>query len=410
MKIILSRKGFDSVNGSIPSPIMPDGTLLSLPIPSRDKTHYEQLRYGDKNYAEIINELIGNRWFVSPCCHHDPDIRPGVNRYVDNWMPAFGQQGAALTHLLNENVGPGDLFLFFGWFRSAELTKEGKYRFVRGSKPQHIIWGYLQVGEIILNPTSAEHPELAYHPHIDMEKSDGHANAIIIPRKTLSWDKSRPGYGCLDYRKELVLTAPGMSASRWDLPDFVSRLEISYHSDKSRKEDHFDSAKIGQEFVIRSGDSPRTQKWAAKLIGAAEPNFGRTRFAPGRIDSLLDDEVFVFGSNAQGMHHGGAARQALAWGAVMGQGEGRQGQTYAIPTMFSDTKQIKPHVDRFLMYAQQHPDERFLVTAIGCGIAGFSPKDIAPLFMAVIDKDIKNVCLPKEFFIRIVSLAGIGKS
>ena len=119
-------------------------------------------------------------------------------------------------------------------------------------------------------------------------------------------------------------------------------------------------------------------------------------FTPGMISALKENEIFVFGSNLGGMHGGGAARAAYnRFGAVWGQGVGLQGQSYAIPTMQGGVETIKPYVDEFIEFAQTHPELKFLVTRIGCGIAGFRDEQIAPLFAAAIDKE--NIILPKEF-------------
>lgn len=119
-------------------------------------------------------------------------------------------------------------------------------------------------------------------------------------------------------------------------------------------------------------------------------------FTPERITDLKENEIFVFGSNLAGAHGGGAARVAFKYfGAVMGQGVGLQGQSYAIPTMQGGVETIKPYVDEFIQFAVEHPDYKFLVTRIGCGIAGFWPDEIAPLFIDAID--IENVILPKDF-------------
>lgn len=122
------------------------------------------------------------------------------------------------------------------------------------------------------------------------------------------------------------------------------------------------------------------------------------RTSPKWIDTLQEGEIFVFGSNSAGFHGGGAARLAMKWGAVWGQGVGLQGQTYAIPTMFDTAAAIKPYVDEFLTFAKAHPELKFLVTEIGCGIAGFTPDDIAPLFQPAIDENIENVYLPESFW------------
>jgi len=119
-------------------------------------------------------------------------------------------------------------------------------------------------------------------------------------------------------------------------------------------------------------------------------------YTPDMISALKENEIFVFGSNLGGMHGGGAARAAYnRFGAVWGQGVGLQGQSYAIPTMQGGVETIKPYVDEFIAFAQAHPELKFLVTRIGCGIAGFRDEQIAPLFAAAIDQD--NIILPREF-------------
>ena len=114
--------------------------------------------------------------------------------------------------------------------------------------------------------------------------------------------------------------------------------------------------------------------------------------SPNYITKLQPDEIFVFGSNLAGMHGGGAARLAYQrFGAVWGQGVGLQGQSYAIPTMQGGVETIQPYVDEFIEFAKQHPQLKFLVTEIGCGIAGFSPSEIAPLFEQA--GEVKNIYL-----------------
>lgn len=121
------------------------------------------------------------------------------------------------------------------------------------------------------------------------------------------------------------------------------------------------------------------------------------RTSAGRIEQLAENEIFVFGSNLAGMHGGAAARLArIRWGAVMGQGVGLQGRTYAIPTMQGGPETIKPYVDEFIAFAKAHPGLRFLVTEIGCGIAGFTPSQIAPLFAGA--ADVPNILLPACFW------------
>lgn len=117
------------------------------------------------------------------------------------------------------------------------------------------------------------------------------------------------------------------------------------------------------------------------------------RTTPERITSLAENEVFVFGSNLGGMHGGGAARLAFErFGAEWGKGVGLYGQTYAIPSMQGGVETIRPYVDNFIAFAKTRPDLTFLVTRIGCGIAGFRDEEIAPLFAAAHDVD--NIVLP----------------
>lgn len=119
-------------------------------------------------------------------------------------------------------------------------------------------------------------------------------------------------------------------------------------------------------------------------------------FTPAWIKELKENEVFVFGSNLGGFHGGGAARVALEqFGAVWGQGVGLQGQSYAIPTMHGGVDVIKPYVDEFIAFAREHRELKFLVTPIGCGIAGFTVEEMAPLFADAIDDE--NIILPEDF-------------
>ena len=120
------------------------------------------------------------------------------------------------------------------------------------------------------------------------------------------------------------------------------------------------------------------------------------RYTPENIRELKEGEVFVFGSNLRGAHGGGAAAAAVRYfGAIWGQGVVMQGQSYAIPTMHGGVEAIRPYVDEFIEYARQHPELTFLVTRIGCGIAGFKDEQMAPLFKDCLT--LGNVVLPKSF-------------
>lgn len=133
------------------------------------------------------------------------------------------------------------------------------------------------------------------------------------------------------------------------------------------------------------------------------------QITPENITSLSPNEVFVFGSNEAGRHGKGAAKTAMKWGAKYGQAEGLQGRTYAIPTVNASISnhlsinKIKYYVDRFILFVKANPQLHFLITPIGCGLAGLSHKQVAPLFYEVYN--LPNVSLPKQF-IRILNHKG----
>ncbi len=153
MKIILSRKGFDSSNGSIPSPILPDGTLLSLPIPAKfDSISFDDLNYNGVLFSDILRQLKGKEDKTNHYnCHLDPDIRENLrNTPVSNWRAAFGQIKSSQGLLRNQNVSIGDLFLFFGWFRQTEGDiYNGTLHFKKDAPDLNIIYGYLQIGNMM---------------------------------------------------------------------------------------------------------------------------------------------------------------------------------------------------------------------------------------------------------------------
>ena len=121
------------------------------------------------------------------------------------------------------------------------------------------------------------------------------------------------------------------------------------------------------------------------------------RIASNHIVTLQSNEIFVFGSNLAGQHGGGAARLAYQkFGAVWGQGVGLHGQSYGIPTMQGSVETIKPYVDEFIEFAKRNPQLKFLVTEIGCGIAGFQVEEIAPLFKQAVE--VENIYLPERFW------------
>lgn len=259
MKIIISRKGFDVANGGMASPIMPDGSLLSFPIPSRDKNTFSDFVFNGKDYKKIINELKPDNKLKN--CHLDPDIRKSAHKKLpSNWRPVFGQCDAAQSHLENQGVKENDLFLFFGWFKKTEEVN-GSYRYQRGAKDLHVLYGYLQIGKIVQGKDVLQYP---WHPHSYVAS----LNTMYVASEKLvidGKDTGLPGAGVFKFSDELVLTYPGMSKSRWKLPDFFKEVNISCHTkDSFKPEGYFQSVPIGQEFVV--SESTQVTEWAKKLI------------------------------------------------------------------------------------------------------------------------------------------------
>lgn len=254
MKIILSRKGFDSQNGGIPSPILPDGTLLTLPIPSKSSpTIYTDLHHEGRNYYEIIKDLhpstkVREKW----TCHLDPDLVEEVTNRQGTWHPALGQCDQSESHLKAQGVGIGDVFLFWGWFRQTEKL-EGHLRFVKGAPDLHVIFGYLAILEKFAKGIPDRY---SYHPHASPAFSAKKKNCLY-----LSDSKSS---GTFKFDRNLILTKEGETRSKWALPECFRGLSITYHSDESWKDSYFESAKKGQEFVVE--ESAAVTKWFLSLL------------------------------------------------------------------------------------------------------------------------------------------------
>lgn len=296
MKLILSRKGTDSSAGGLPSPILPDGRLLSLPIPQSDgPLQYSALQANNQSLSSLIKHLGGKQWRSG--CHLDPDIDASLLADTANWLPAFGQSGAAQRHLEQEGVGQGDLFLFFGWFRQTKKVK-GKLQFVKGAPDIHLLYGWLQVGEILRprmdvgagedEPFAAtpeqilsRYPQLAQHPHL---KKDYPFNCLYLPTETLRLNGEPTdvaGYGMFPgYRPELQLTTAGENRTHWTLPQvfFPSDFDraLSYHRQPWRWQDadsslnpgkvHLQAAARGQEFVLELDVQPEVTGWIRSLF------------------------------------------------------------------------------------------------------------------------------------------------
>lgn len=264
MKVILSRKGLDSANGGCPSPIMPDGTLLSMPIPSYDDICYSDLAYRDKTYDEILCDLKPS--WNKEYCHLDPDIRPDVRiNKVRNWKAGFGQCEAALGVLNNAGVESGDLFLFFGWFRQTEYV-DGRLRYVKKNDGDfyhysdlHVIYGYMQIGDILT--TAKELSTYKWHPHSMFGEGN---NAIYTPTEKLSFNKKMNGFGVLDYRQDRVLTMKNQSRGVWNEYPFLMPEHVYGDRKNSAKDEGLYYCGIWQELVVYESDG--LMDWVKSIL------------------------------------------------------------------------------------------------------------------------------------------------
>lgn len=266
MKVVLSRKGFDSSNGGMASPIFPDGTMLSMPIPSNDKVKYSELIYNNKKYSEIIGEL--NPRFTYKTCHLDPDIRHNVRIFEnEEWRPAFGQIGASGT-ILKNNIAVDDLILFFGWFRFVEEC-DGKWRFVRRDKNKsfysyadlQVIYGYMQVGKILT--VEEDIKEYSWHPHSSDDRIHKKTNILITPSERLSFNPALPGYGTLDFREDRVLTKEGFSRGIWEEHSFLLPYNLVIPRKNCSAKGIYYSG-IWQELLLK--DNAELDRWVDTIL------------------------------------------------------------------------------------------------------------------------------------------------
>lgn len=267
MKVILSRKGFDSANGGIPSPIMPDGTMLSMPIPlTEENAAYSDIQWNGISYLELLNQLAPERAFDK--CHLDPDIRDNRIKHVPNWVPAFGQLGSAQGKLRNAGVEVGDLILFFGWFRKAIKNESGYHfaprkgnDFYAGNDLQ-AVFGYMQIGKIITDKDQIK--KYYWHPHsTDIHTRDKN-NVLYLPSDKLSFLPSLKGYGTLDYRQDRVLTKKDCTRATWNEYPFFMPEHIKANVKNSAKGEGLYYSGIWQEMVVE--ESPGLMKWVKEIV------------------------------------------------------------------------------------------------------------------------------------------------
>lgn len=275
MKIVLSRKGFDSSNGGIASPIFENGTMLSLPIPSKDndkdKVKYSDLVCDGNSLSKILKDL-GYRGV--DCCHLDPDlVYERRKKPAEGWVPAFGQVNQSAKYLINNEISEGDLFLFFGNFRHVE-KKEGKYMYARKCKdcadPYYgrelqAVWGYLQVKCIVSD--SAEQMKFRWHPHsCDKRVHHENNNLIFTATEHVSFAPDMPGCGVLPYNIERVLSMPREPKATWKWQEAYNPKNIEGKRKNSAKnEEGIYYSGIWQELMLKENEI--SEDWAKKILG-----------------------------------------------------------------------------------------------------------------------------------------------
>ncbi len=283
MKIIFSRKGFDSSYGGLPSPILPGVGPVSLPIPSDAGEAAGAFRTAGLPLVELLEDLSRRKHGAGTAVHFDPDLDQSARHRRRGWRPAFGQVGAAQSHLANRGVGMGDLFLFFGWFRHAE-RHAGRWRFVPGTTGFHAIFGWLQVGAVIRMPDDdtrhvprwlADHPHVAHASHFS-----GRGNTIYVAADHLDLEGGHEiaaGGRLSRWSDRLRLSTEGGNRSIWSVPSWLEprrgRAPLSYHDRADRwsrcgNRLYLRTVAKGQEFVLDCQDYAEAIPWARELIRA----------------------------------------------------------------------------------------------------------------------------------------------
>lgn len=267
MKIIISRKGFDSANGGIVSPIFEDGSMISFPIPSDDKDYYTELYFGNTSYAKILSDL---KYKGIETCHVDPDLSIDRRKSkIKDWKPIFGQINSSANYLINNvKVEVGDIFLFFGNFHKVK-NESGKYNYVRRTGDFYqdmdlqVIWGYLQIGEIIFD--SKEQEKYNWHPHSIKTRTSNSSNVMFKASDRLSFNHEMNGAGLLPFNIKRVLTAKGCNKATWKY-NKVYDLDaiIGNRKNSSKIPGTIYYAGIWQELGL--AESKESEEWAKGII------------------------------------------------------------------------------------------------------------------------------------------------
>ena len=272
MRVIFSRKGFDSASAGCASPLISDRPV-SLPIPTRQPTCMTFGMLGG-GLGELACDLRGSLITASTPCHLDPDIDPSVLPRRHGWRGAFGQVGAAQSHLRNQGIQAGDLFLFWGLFRPVSRMSAGTWAF--DGPAQHRIFGWLQVGEVISVGsvpvyTLRRYPWLADHPHV--RSGWPASNTVYVANESLEiGDRQLPRPGAGVFARGARLTQSGSTQpSRWSVPTWLDPTKggvgLTYNP-LPRWNGHggLQAAARGQEFVANIENRGDAIEWLTKLF------------------------------------------------------------------------------------------------------------------------------------------------
>lgn len=273
VRIVLSRKGFDSGSGGWPSPVLPDGRMVSIPIPEplgvgAGATPYDDIAVdGRESVGDIAIELgIPSRTLQSGA-HLDPDLDVRARPRAEGWRASLGQAGAAAGHLRNRGVTTGDLFVFWGLFRHTERAG-GRLRWT--GKPFHAVFGWLHIGEV-LDLNSEPAPDWARgHPHVVGRPRSNNTLYLAADQSSVAG----AGAGRLTFHPRRRLTHPEGPLSRWLLPSACHPSmgsALSYHHDDRRWSHTADGTELrvvgrGQEFVADPTSGWRA--WVASILTA----------------------------------------------------------------------------------------------------------------------------------------------
>jgi hypothetical protein len=233
MKVVFSRKGFDSSAGGFPSPII-DGRPITLPIPTQRRS---VTTYGDLGLGDIVGHLTKGKLTRKTLCHYDPMFEGGYC--------AFGQTGAAQAHLCKNGITVGDVFLFFGLFAEPD-----------GGDRHHRIFGYLEVQRVYAigaKPEPSDQPSgfSSTHPHTIGEWNRN--NTIYVGRGQIA--ATAPPI--------LRLSISGEKVSRWRVPPWLRAAGLTYHRRPERWEENaiLNVASRGQEFITDTSNAPDAAAW-----------------------------------------------------------------------------------------------------------------------------------------------------